>query len=149
MQPTIKIVFIVTLAIYITSCAMAVPFIQAFKSMGITPADRKAKFEPVFKKFTQALYWGNAQEALSYASDDAKPALLEVARRIASGKERITETKMLLADFSEYGSEVTVNVMIKSYRVPVYVVVERQESQKWEYSTTDSWQLIDIKEVKE
>lgn len=124
----------------LSGCVL-VPFIQAFKEVGATEGDRMALLDKEIKGFNSAIVWGNHTEAASYVAPESQLKLSSQFKDTTE-EERIVDTKVTNVVWGDGAREATVQVKTKFYRVPVYVVNNRVEEQKWTWST-GSWKLVD------
>lgn len=138
-------VFLVAMALGIalgTSGCVLVPFIQAFKDVGVTEGDRMALLNERVKKFNAAVVWGNRAEAVSYVAD-ASQLKLSPQFKDSSEEERVFDSKVSNVTWEDSARAATVEVKTKFYKIPVYVVTTRVEEQKWEFEAGDGWKLVD------
>lgn len=124
----------------LSGCVL-VPFIQAFKEVGATEGDRMALLDKEIKGFNSAIVWGNHTEAASYVAPESQLKLASQFKDTTE-EERIVDTKVTNVVWGDSAREATVQVKTKFYRVPVYVVNNRIEEQKWTWSA-GSWKLVD------
>jgi hypothetical protein len=119
-----------------------VPFVQAFKEVGATEGDRMALLPEQIKKFNSAVVFGNRMEAMQYVSTDSQ-------EKIASGlkdnteEERIVDSKVNNVVWADSARQATVEIKVKYFKVPVYIVTTRVEEQRWAFSVGEGWKLID------
>lgn len=134
------------LTLLLSGC-IVIPFIQAFKETGATPADRMALLEPQAKKFSDAVVMGNKMSALKFVMPETRS---EVAKQIKSksDEERVVESKMDDVEWIDDATKATVTVKIKYYKIPYYIVESRIEQQHWEFSMSEGWQLRDMSIVE-
>lgn len=125
----------------LSSCILA-PAIDSFKQLGVTKSDRTALLPTTLKRFHDSLYWGKPQEAMELVVSDARPELSEELQAIAED-ERVVDSKIRRVDFSEDASNAKVQVAIKFFKVPFYIVNERRELQEWTFSVSNGWKLRD------
>jgi hypothetical protein len=124
----------------LSGCVL-VPFIQAFKEVGATEGDRMALLDKEIKGFNAAIVWGNHTEAAGYVAPESQLKLSSQFKD-TSEEERIVDTKVTNVVWADGAREATVQVKIKFYRVPVYVVNTRTEEQRWAWSL-GSWKIVD------
>lgn len=135
------------LAAALSGCLL-VPVIDGVKKIGVTKSDRMALLPERLEQFNQAMYWGRSDDALAYAVPESRPELVKSMREAAKFQERIVETRVDHIEFNDDGTAATVEVTVKAFRVPVYVVNDSPKQQRWEFSLADGWQLVGIDEEK-
>ena len=96
------------------------------------------------KEFHEALYWGSADMAIAYVEDSQRAALRPIIKSMSSG-EKTVDSKIDSTVFSDDVFEATVEVKVRAYKVPYYVVDERTDIQKWQFSMSSGWQLVELK----
>ena len=130
----------------LNGCFLA-PAIDSFKKLGVTSSDREALFPEHMKRFNEALYWGYPQEALKYVVAESRAQVSEQLKDTGES-ERTVETKIRSVDFAKDSYEAKVEVDVRYFKVPVYVVNTRHEKQDWVFSTSDGWKLKNREVVK-
>ena len=140
-----KLILVVFISVSLSGCFLA-PAIDAVGNVGITKNDRTRLLPKSVKKFHEALYWRKQNEALTYTTEESRELFAQEFRQ-ALKKERIVESKVEAMDFSEDGREATVEVMVKYYVEPYYMVNERLEHQDWEFNISDGWRIASRKQL--
>lgn len=130
-----------------SGCFLA-PAIDSFNKLGVTASDRQALLEDRFRKFSDALYWGEPGEAITFVTPESRADLEPVFRRIRK-QEKIVDTKIESVGFSDNAFTAKIEVTQKYYRVPYYVVNERTESQEWEFHVNGGWLMVSRSEIKQ
>jgi len=136
------------LVVMMLSGCIIVPFIQAFKETGATPADRMALLQPEAKKFSDAVVMGNKIAAMAFVLPESRS---EVSKQI-KGKnedEKVVETRFDDVQWGEDAWNATVTMKVKYFKVPFYIVETRTEEQRWEFSMADGWKLRGFSIVEE
>ncbi len=116
------------------------PAIDSFKKLGVTRSDRVALLPVNLKRFHDSLYWGKPQEALELVLNESRAKVSEEIQGVAED-ERIVDSRIRKVDFSEDASDAKVQVSVKYFKVPFYIVNERREMQEWTFSVSDGWML--------
>lgn len=137
---------LVTVIITLNGCIIA-PAIDSFKKLGVTSSDRAGLLPKAVKQFQDHRFWGDPMEALTMASDDGRESLKDVLLA-GRDKDRIVESKISNVNFSDARFSAEVDIDVKFYTIPYYVVNTRIERQKWSFSMTGGWQ-IDSYEIVE
>jgi hypothetical protein len=134
----------------VLSCALVmsasgcvlVPFVQAFKEVGATEGDRMALLPEQIKKFNSAVVFGNRMEAMHYVSADSQEKVASELKDNAE-EERIVDSKVNNVVWADSARQATVEIKVKYFKVPVYVVNTRVEEQRWAFSVGEGWKLTD------
>ena len=135
----LSVVFVVILSQALSSCFF-VPFIQSFKDIGATKADRMALLETRMKDFQSVWKDGKSMRILPFVERESW-GNFKTHLRANRGKETIFEADVDFIDFDEDGYQAEVEVIVKYYRVPYYVVDERVEREIWNFSLKNGWQI--------
>jgi hypothetical protein len=90
------------------------------------------------------MYWGRSQDALTFALPESRAELTRAMKEASKYQERIVETKVDNIEFDDDGTHATVEVTVRAFRVPVYVVNDSAKQQRWVFSLTNGWQLAGI-----
>jgi hypothetical protein len=139
-----RILLVVGLSLGVTGCVL-VPVIESVSKIGITSGDREALLSRDMKKFHEALYWGDPNEAVLFASDEARSELGNQLRK-SRRKERIVESRIESVAFKDDSYTAHVQVIVKYYETPFYIVNERVEDQQWQFNVPAGWRLTSRKE---
>jgi len=87
--------------------------------------------------------WGKQLQALSFAEPDSQATIRQFL--VQHGKdERVVESEIESIEFSPDAYAAIVNSRVRYYRVPYYVVEERQENQEWSFSLSGGWKIKDV-----
>ncbi len=130
---------------FLSGCVL-VPIVDGVKQIGVTKSDRMALLSERVQRFNHALYWGRSDDALAYAVPENRAQIAQVLKASNKHQERIVETKVDHIEFSEDGTTATVEVTVKAFRVPVYVVNDTAREQRWVFSFAHGWQIAGIDE---
>jgi len=128
----------------LTGCPIVVPVIDSFKQMGMTEGDRKNLLKPVVMGFQRALSSGDLDGALSYLKADDPRLRQSIIDEVRSNKhkEKVVDSNMDLVLYSDEARRAEVEVLVKYFEVPYYVVRQRVEKGDWEFSHKDGWKLV-------
>ncbi len=124
-----------------SGCGAIAPFIQAWKNAGATEADRKALLMPQVREFGEALYWGKG-EAVLFIDPEASA---EVAQSLTIQREdmRVVETKVRRIEYEPSAYTAHVELTVKYYRIPYYIVTTATEKQVWRFEIAGTWRLFE------
>ena len=135
-----KILLIPVLCFAMAACVLA-PAIDSFQKLGVTPADRRGLFQTRFSRFQESMSWGRPEDVVAFIAGDKRRDIARDLTRILS-EERIVEVKIALLEFSDDAFDAELDVLVRSFKVPYYVVNERRERQKWEFGMSGGWKLV-------
>jgi hypothetical protein len=129
----------VGVTVSLSGCVL-VPFVQAFKETGVTEGDRKALLGPEVKKFSDAIIWGSKTDALTVVAEESRE---EIARELSglSEEERVVDSKVDEVTWGENAYTANVELKVRFYKVPYYVVKNRIEQQQWQFAVGTGWKL--------
>ncbi|MCB0334416.1 MAG: hypothetical protein KDD55_13005 [Bdellovibrionales bacterium] len=120
---------------------MLAPLIQSYKQIGVSESDRQQLLQDSVKDFQRALYWGQAGEAVALTEEASQEELRKLIRT-SRKSEKIVESKVDYVEFGDESMDAEVEVVVKYYKVPFYVVNERTERQKWNFSYSSGWKYV-------
>lgn len=123
----------------VSGCIILAPFIQAWKNVGATEADRMALLTQRLKHFGEALYWNRGEAAL-YVDKEADA---EVRKTLTMEREniRIVESRVKNIEYSKDVFTADVEFLVRYYRIPFYIVTDTTEKQVWKFHVGDHWYL--------
>lgn len=137
------------LALSLNGCI--VPIISGFRQMGLTANSREELLQNDLQVFHAGMQRNEMQTVLNYIGDDADAGLRDQVRdelRSAKRKEKMVEAGIDFVDYSDESRRATVEMRIKYYKIPYYVIKERLETEEWAWHTSDGWKLAS-REVKD
>lgn len=123
------------------------PAIDSFNKLGVTPSDRQALLEDRFRNFSEALYWGEPGEALTFVTPESRSDLELIFRRMRK-HEKVVDSRIESVGFTDNAFTANIEVTQKYYKIPYYVVNERTENQVWEFHLNGGWLLKSREELK-
>ncbi len=126
-------------AFFLGGCIFA-PTLDSISKAGFTKGDREGILSDSMKKFHDALYWGNPSQALAMVTDEGRENVLASIKK-SKREERIVDSKVEMVDFKNDSFEAEVDVTVRYFQVPYYVVKDRTEREQWEFSLVDGWRL--------
>lgn len=140
------ILFIILNIVCLQGCVIA-PVIDAYSQIGLSRGDRERLLTKQVKAFNEKLYWGKPAEAMQYVKDAERGKAAGELKAITEGV-RIVESQIDGIEYDESSYKAAVTVLVKSYKVPYFVVTDRKERQHWEFSFSNGWEFVSIEEVK-
>lgn len=141
MEPTraLRSLVLVAICLAMNGCIL-LPVMDSMKQMGLTRSDREALLARDVKQFHEALYWGKPDRALALAMPDNRDAIASQLREMKRS-HRIVESTIDSVDFADDAFTANVDVIVKYYAVPFYIVNERIEEHVWKFQMPDGWRL--------
>ncbi|MCB0318579.1 MAG: hypothetical protein KDD56_07465 [Bdellovibrionales bacterium] len=136
------IVFLLIICVTLSACP-AVPLIQSFKDIGATESDRQTLLANEVKEFNISRYWGSS-DALTRVTPDAQDLVRSEILRAKRSKERIVESNVEFMNFEEDAYKATVDLAVRYFSVPSYIVHERYERQHWVFSISEGWKMNNL-----
>jgi hypothetical protein len=129
------------LLVSLSACIFA-PTIDSVRRAGLTEGSRQGLLPESLKNFNEALQWGSSQDAINYIDPEGQD-IENMANQIQqlAQEEKVVESKILGIDFKENAFKAIVNVNVRAYKVPYYVVTDRKEKQIWKFSLSDGWKI--------
>ncbi len=123
-----------------------VPILDGFNQSGVTSGQRAAKLSKTVKDFQDFVFWGDVEKALAMADPDYRKEISKALQKLPKD-ERVVETKMLSADYSEDAYDADVVVQTKSFDKRTLAVHERNVAQKWVFYMGSGWVIKEMNEV--
>lgn len=134
----LKYILIVVCSLCISSCILA-PFIGSVKDAGLMKGDREALLTKDIKHFGDALYWGDMQQALTFVAPEVRSTLGKELNAVKG--DRVIESSIGAVEFNSRATEAKVDLNVRYYKIPVYLVKTRTEKQTWVFDMLDGWKL--------
>ena len=109
----------------------------------VSDADKEALLREQLTKFNRAVYWGTTAEVSGFLSPQIRSKFLneEFQRR---ERERLVSSDILNVDFNPIEDKAHVELMIRYYEQPRYIVESRKEAQEWKFDRFEGgWQLME------
>jgi hypothetical protein len=123
-----------------------VPILDGFNQSGVTSGQRAAKLAKTVKEFQDYVFWGDVDKALAMAEPEHRKEIGKSLQKLPKD-ERVVETKMLSADYSEDVYDADVVVQTKSFDKRTLAVHERNIAQKWVFYMGSGWVIKELNEV--
>ena len=136
-------ILLTCLAAWSLSGCVFVPIIDAMHESGATESDRKQLLPEQVQRFSNALTWSNKAEAMEYVDPSAQAA---IATELESYGEdlKIVDSRVSGVKFDSGAWKATVNISLRYYEVPYYVVKTRKDSQEWSFGMNSGWRLTSM-----
>ena len=133
-------------ALTLGGCVIIAPILDSFQKAGATESGRQGELQSSLKLFYQAQQWGRPEQTMLFVREDLRESMLEDFLR-QNREERLVDTKIEYINWGSGSHDAKVDMLVKYYRAPYYIVTERRERQSWEFSFVDGWRLT-AREVK-
>lgn len=130
--------YLVIVFLLLQGC-IAVPFINAYKEAGFTAEDRKAKLPKQVRLFGNNLGMSSSMQMAQFIAPDKRR---EVMTKLDQPDRKIVDVKVNFVDFNEDGTDASVDLAVRGYQVPFYIVKTTVEHTKWKYD--GDWLLYEI-----
>ena len=143
----VKLLLLLSIITALNGCFLA-PAIDSFNKLGVTASDRQNLLASRIQSFNDALFFGAPGEAEEFVIPDKRLELQRIIRRQRK-EEKLVDMRVDAVGFESDAYKAIVDVVVRFYKVPFYVVNERVERQVWEFSVSSSWQLSQREEVKD
>lgn len=143
-----KRILLVVLVLALNGCVLA-PLIESVKQLGVRRSDREMLLQKDLKNYHSALYWGDTQRAIEYATGEAKDNLRDILLEMKRKETRIVASEVELVEVSDSGFSAEVSVRVKAYMVPYYIVENTTHNETWSYSVVSGWKITDYSTEKE
>ena len=134
-----RILALFVVLVALQGCFLA-PAIDSFKKLGVTAPDREKLLAERIRSFNDAMSSGAAGEAEHLVLPENRLALERELRRLRKS-EKVVDTRIESVGFFEDSYKAKVEVTVRSYKVPFYVVNERLEEQDWHFTVSTGWLL--------
>jgi len=131
-------------ATLLSGCAIASSIIDSYKKVGVTESDRIGLLEEHVKEFHQGIYWNKPEYALKYTAPEGRQVVLNKIKA-KKNSERIVSSEVSGVEFTNEAYDADVEVSVKFYKIPRYIVEERTEKERWHFSTPFGWKFISSK----
>lgn len=131
--------------VFLQGCIF-VPILDGFNHSGVTSGQRAAKLPKAVKEFQDYVFWGDMEQALAMAEPEYRKEIRGALAKLPKD-ERVVETKMLSADYSEDVYDADVVVQTKSFDKRTLAVRERNIAQKWVFYIGSGWVIKELNEV--
>jgi len=145
--PVVLLGLVIICLIGLQGCIF-VPILDGFNNSGVTSTQRAAKLSKAVKEFQDYVFWGDVEKALNLADPEHRKEINKALLNIPKD-ERVVETKMLSADYSEDAYDADVVVQTKSFNKNTLTVYERNVSQKWVFYMSSGWLITEFGDVRE
>lgn len=106
--------------------------------------DKKAMLRGVAQKYHRSLYWGAYDEAVSFAVPEIQHVLFQKLKTLY-GSQKVVSIDVDGINFDDSGSMAEIDVSVRYYGTPSYLINSRKERQRWEFSRFNGgWQISDL-----
>ena len=120
------------LAAALTSCTTAT-------NLTAGPQNREQLLQSQLPVFHRAVYWGKLDEAMEFVDPAIRSSFIS-RQQSTRRAENLVEMNVDKVEFAEDSKSATVDVIVRYFRKPQYLVKERREQETWAFSRADGWQ---------
>lgn len=138
-QAVLSALFMLAIGLCLGGCFLA-PAIDSFNKLGVTAGDREKLLAERIRGFNDAVSFGQPGDAELFFVPENR-AVLEKVFRKERKQQKIVDSRIESVGFSEESRKALVEVTVRYYRVPFYIVNERTEMQEWRFLGTSGWFL--------
>lgn len=134
--------YILVLALMLsTSGCILMPFINGFREIGATADSRRELLQKRIKAYNLAMRGGDMTLAVSCVEKDNQELREEIKAEIrkSKSKEKVVDNEIEYVEFDDDVYKADIEVKIRYYNVPFYVVNEKIEKTKWEFHSSEWW----------
>ena len=134
------------LAFSVASLLLSVSACTTYSNMTANDATRRQMLQQKVGKFHQMTTRGQFDLALESVSPESQADFVNLFQQ-QKRKENVVEKEIDTVDFSPDVDQATVSVLVRYFKQPNYVVMERKETETWVYSTSEGWQWLKADKV--
>lgn len=137
---------LVLLACALSGCLGAT--LSTLEDLTAGQGKRISSLNQAVAKFHKAVYWDTGYEAAKFVAPEAQATFANKFRSSPDGlyqdKEKLVDINIEGVEFDPEVNRARVEVLIKYFKVPQYVVQTRKQSEIWSYHRMDGgWLLSD------
>lgn len=140
MKQYLRLFLLLVVVQSLSGCFLA-PAIDSFKKLGVTAADREKLLAERIRAFNDALSAGGPGDAEQLLVPEKRTELAREIRKLRKS-ERVVDTKIEAVGFEDDSYKAKVEVTVRAYKVPFYIVNERIEEQEWQFVSVSSGWLL-------
>ncbi|MFN8389265.1 MAG: hypothetical protein U0136_03140 [Bdellovibrionota bacterium] len=108
--------------------------------------DRQAMLSELLPKFHRSVYWGKFDEAAEFVDPLARQTFIQ--RNVANRKtENLVELQLDNVEYGPNAQSATVDVLVKYFKNPTYMVETRKEQETWRFTTGAGWQYLGAEDL--
>ncbi len=133
--------FFVLVLVFSTTGCIFMPIINGFREMGATADSRRELLQKKIRAFNLAIKDSDMSLAMACIDRDDEEFRERVRNEIrkSKSKEKIVDAEIEYVEFDDDTYKADVEVRIKYYNVPFFVVNEKIEKTKWEFYSREWW----------
>lgn len=140
-----KCCFLFLILFTLSSCIF-VPLFEGVKKVGITKSDREALLPDKIKEFHELIYWNKMTDAVGYIQGNSRQ---EQARALKKDVKdyHVVDSKVDFISYNDDSTSAKVDIIVRRYKIPYYIVEEITQEETWEFSTVDGWLFVSKKNI--
>ncbi len=119
---------------------------STMNQMTAGPADRQQLLTELLPKFHRSVYWAQFEQAAAFVTPEARAEFVsknESARR----KENLVELEIDNVEFGPEAETAQVDVVVRYFKNPTYMVESRREQETWKFTRGDGWLYHSAKDL--
>ncbi len=142
-RPAVLLLLFLFVLFCLPGCAV-VPVISGLREMGVSADARQELLRKDLRAFYNAVQTGRTAAALQFVAKDSPEVREQLLQelRSAHGKQRVVEGEVDYIDFGEDSRTADVDMRVRYFKIPYYIVKERTERVKWQWYASAGWRLV-------
>ena len=125
---------------FMSGCLIVGP-LQELSDVFASDRDKIVMFTDTVNAYRRAIHGRKIHNASAYVSDDALSDFMALHSNKRK-KEKLVDYEIQDVQFADGNSEATVEVEVRYYKVPHFMIKTRVERERWEYHRlTGGWRL--------
>lgn len=134
-----------TLSLLLLACASGCSTVN---QMAAGNEGREQLLHEQLPTFHRAVYWGRPQEVIDQVDPPARAGFMNREQLIGED-EQLVELNVDKVRFGQDAREATVDVIVRYFKKPTYVVQERRSQETWAFTKMDGWRYRGAEIVEE
>lgn len=127
-QTVLSYILLIIGALLISSCGI----IRSLDDIVTTSSGREGKLATTTRVFNELLFWNKVDDASAFVAPEFRRTFArEFAQKV--GKEKIVDQNVIGVEFYDNTNKADVEVVVRYFEIPSYVVNTRHEKQVWKY----------------
>jgi hypothetical protein len=115
---------------------------HSIENLFVSSKGQAKQLPEVIKLFNHNLYWGSLEQAAEYIVPENRSQFVRNAKSKRE-TEKLVDLEIGYIDFSDNNDSATVDIKVKYYRVPNYIIETRYDQQRWSFSRYSGGWLLE------
>lgn len=140
-----RVRLVIALLSLVSSVGCGSASVGKFDSIFAGSDERSVMLSQRLDKFHRAVYWGSVNEVTEYVMPDKQLTFISDLKKQRK-EQQFVDFEVSQVDFTDpEKNNADVEVKVRFFKVPTYVVETRREIQHWEFDRFDGgWKLRDV-----